>query len=100
MGVAQRRIASVRLVPGSITPVVVVCRAALCASVTMGVGQIRALKAIAFRVKSLFPAARFPFWAGVPAIGVGHAEPAFSALRSACFLRCKEASRRREAQAP
>jgi len=38
-GVAHARIASVRLVPECITPVVVVCRAALAASVLAAVGQ-------------------------------------------------------------
>lgn len=38
----------------------------------LGVPHIAAASSSARRVKSLFPAALFPFCAGVPAIGVGH----------------------------
>jgi len=81
-GVAQVRIASVRVVPGCITPVVVLCRPADSASITVVVGHIFA--AIASGVPLLYVPAHRCFRSrndsGAsasfkrPASGLGHAD--------------------------
>lgn len=84
------RAASVKVVPGCITPVFVVPRADELASCFIGVGQPDSLyfsfsdsairppdRATVRLAESVFPAALYSFVAGLPAIGVG--QPAVSA---------------------
>ena len=65
-----------------------------------GVVHIACASFSAFGLKSEFPAALFPFCAGVPAIGVGHDEHPLAFMRRARFCRCKQASRRRVTHSP
>jgi len=52
-----------------------------------GVAHMRSARSSAFRLKSLLPAALFPFCAGVPAIGVGHDKDPLPFVRAECFAR-------------
>jgi hypothetical protein len=54
------------------------------ASDARGVPHIARANSSAFRLKSLLPAALFPFCAGVPAIGVGHFASTIVARLSDC----------------
>ena len=59
--------------PPTIRAFIAMCASGdLLSSFATGVIQSRAANSSARRLKSLFPAALFPFCAGVPAIGVGH----------------------------
>ena len=79
------RTASVSVVPGCMTPVAVVCRAALTASPAVGVGQCRRVAAVS--VSAVPRDRRAPEHSESSARGVGHDEDARPLVRGAHVAR-------------